>query len=182
MSDAPAPPSLPALFRDFFTIGMCGFGGVGPWARRMIVERRRWMTAAEFTDLLGVCQFLPGGNVMNVTIAVGARFHGVAGAVIAFVGLMAAPVAIVIGLGVIYDQFAGLPLVHQALAGLAAAASALVLATAMKIAAPLLGQKLGMAIAVVTFVAIAVLRLPLPPVLVVMVLLSTLVMSWQRRR
>src|SRR5690242_7678251 len=139
MPDAPAPPTLPALFLGFLSVGMFGFGGVLPWARRMVVEQRRWLTAAEFTDTLGVCQFLPGGNVMNVTIAVGARFHGAAGAVIAFVGLMAAPVAIVIGLGVIYDQFAGLPLVHQALAGLAAAASALVLATAMKIAAPLLG-------------------------------------------
>jgi hypothetical protein len=91
MSDAPAPPTLLGLFLGFFSVGMYGFGGVLPWARRMVVEQRRWMAATEFTDILGLCQFLPGGNIMNVTIALGARFHGAAGSVVAFVGLMAAP-------------------------------------------------------------------------------------------
>ena len=88
MQEAPAPPSLPALFLGFMAAGMVGFGGVMPWARRMVVERRRWLTAAEFTDLLGLCQFLPGGNIINVTIALGARFHGATGAATAFTGLM----------------------------------------------------------------------------------------------
>src|SRR5690349_2770346 len=109
MTETPARPSLLALFLGFLSVGLFGFGGVLPWARRMVVEQRRWMTAAEFTDMLGLCQFLPGGNIMNVTIALGARFHGAAGAATAFVGLMAAPVAIVIALGVIYDRFAELP-------------------------------------------------------------------------
>ena len=65
------PPGLAELFMGFLLIGVCGFGGVLPWARRMIVEQRRWMTGAEFTDMLGLCQFLPGGNIMNVTIALG---------------------------------------------------------------------------------------------------------------
>src|SRR4051794_770443 len=106
MSDTRAPPSLAALFLGFFVVGLCGFGGVLPWARRMVVEQRRLMAAAEFTDLLGLCQFLPGGNIMNVTIALGARFHGVLGATAAFLGLMTAPVAIVIGLGAIYNDYA----------------------------------------------------------------------------
>src|SRR5215469_17980799 len=101
MSDAPVPPTLLQLFCGFLSVGMFGFGGVLPWARRMVVEQKRWLSPAEFTDLLGLCQFLPGGNVMNVTIAVGARFRGAAGSVAAFAGLMAAPVACVIGLGVI---------------------------------------------------------------------------------
>ena len=85
-------PTLPRLFLGFLSVGMYGFGGVLPWARRMIVEQKRWLTAAEFTDMLGLCQFLPGGNIMNLTIALGARFHGAPGAVTAFAGLMAAPV------------------------------------------------------------------------------------------
>lgn len=115
MSDAPQRPSIAALFLGFFSVGMFGFGGVLPWARRMAVEQKRWMSAAEFTELLGLCQFLPGGNVMNVTIALGARFHGVPGAVVAFVGLMAAPVASVIALGMIYDRFSQVPTVRHAL-------------------------------------------------------------------
>src|SRR3954451_21033790 len=116
MSDTRAPPSLAALFLGFFVVGLCGFGGVLPWARRLVVEQRRWMTAAEFTDMLGLCQFLPGGNIMNVTIALGARFHGVRGAAAAFLGLMTAPVAIVIGLGAIYNEYAELPAVRRGFA------------------------------------------------------------------
>jgi len=186
MSEAPPPsttrpPSLAGLFIGFALVGVCGFGGVLPWARRMIVEQRRWMTPAEFTDLLGLCQFLPGGNIMNVTIGLGARFHGPAGSVVAMLGLMAAPVGIVLALGVIYDRYSGLPIVRHGFAGLAAAASALVLATALKIAAPLWRRPLGAAIAAATFVAIAVLQLPLPLVLPVSVTASVLLL-WRFAR
>jgi len=169
------------LFLGFLSVGMYGFGGVLPWARRMVVERKRWMSATEFTDMLGLCQFLPGGNIMNVTIALGARFHGAAGSVVAFVGLMAAPVACVIALGAVYDRYGQVPTVRHAFAGLASAASALVLANALKIAAPLRSRPVGIAVASATFVAIAVLRLPLPPVLPAMAAVSTLLVWFARR-
>jgi len=175
MLDAPAPPTLHGLFFGFLTVGICGFGGTGPWARRMVVEQRRWLTAAEFADMLGLCQFLPGGNILNLTVALGARFHGVAGSAAAFFGLMAAPMTIVLALGVVYGRYGGLPAVHAAFDGLAAAATALVLATALKIAAPLRSRPLGIAIAVVTFAGVAVLRWPLPLVLVIAAPLSILI-------
>jgi chromate transporter len=168
------------LFAGFFIVGVCGFGGVLPWARRLIVDQRRWLTQPEFTDMLGLCQFLPGGNIMNVTIALGARFRGVPGAIAAFLGLMTAPVAIVIGLGVIYDQYADMPPVRRAFVALSAAAAAYMLATAWKIAAPLRGKKLAIAIAVCTFVAIAVLRLPLLAALPVLAIGSTALL-WRFR-
>lgn len=180
MSDAPARPSLAELFAGFFTIGVCGFGGVLPWARWMVVEKRRWMTSAEFTDLLGLCQFLPGGNIINVSVAVGARFRGVVGSVACFVGLMAAPMAIVLMLGVFYDRYSDLPMVRHGFGGLAAVASALVLATAWKIAEPLRTRPIGVAIAVATFVPIAVLHWPLAPVLLVAVAVSVL-LAWKLR-
>jgi chromate transporter len=180
MSDTPAPPSLLQLFLGFLSVGMYGFGGVLPWARRMVVEQKRWLSASEFTDMLGLCQFLPGGNVMNVTIALGARFYGALGAVTAFIGLMAAPFTIVILLGVVYDRFGDLPAVRHGFAGLAAVATALVLSTALRIAAPLRNRPFGIGVALTTFVAIAVLRLPLPPVLPVMAAISTLLV-WRFR-
>jgi chromate transporter len=185
MSDPPAvpatvKPSVGGLFAGFFSIGVVGFGGVLPWARRMIVEQRRWLSAGEFTELLGLCQFLPGGNILNLTVAVGARFHGPLGAMVSFVGLMAAPMAIVIGLGVVYGRYGQELVVRHGFAGLAAAASALVLATALKIAAPLRGRPIGIAVATATFTAIAVLRLPLPLVLAVVAPLSILLV-WRGR-
>jgi chromate transporter len=151
----------------FFTVGICGFGGVLPWARRMVVEQRRWLSAAEFTDMLALCQFLPGPNIINVSVAMGLRFRGLAGSLACFVGLMAAPMAIVIMLGIFFAHFQDVPAVRRGFAGLAAAASALVLATALKIAAPLRTRLDGIVVAAATLGAVAFLRLPMLPVLLV---------------
>lgn len=182
MTAEPGPrPTVLDLFLGFFSVGTFGFGGVLPWARRLVVERKRWMTPAEFTDLLGLCQFLPGGNIMNVTIALGSRFRGVPGAVAAFLGLMVGPVTVVILLGVIYDQYKDFPPVRRAFVALAAAAAAYVVANALRIAAPLRGRPLGMAIAAVTFVAVALLRVPMQIALPVLALGSTLLL-WRVQR
>jgi chromate transporter len=166
------PPTVTGIFTGFFMVGIRGFGGVLPWARRMMIEERKWLTEAEFAEVLGLCQFLPGGNIINVSVAVGSRFRGAPGAIAALLGLMLAPVAIVIGLGAIYDQFAEQPVVRRAFAALAAAASAFVLAASLKIAAPLRGRYLAMAITVVTFIAIAIVRLPLPLAMPVLAIFS----------
>jgi chromate transporter len=173
---AQSAPSIANIFTGFFMVGVRGFGGVLPWARRMIVEERKWLTATEFAEVLGLCQFLPGGNIINVSVAVGARFRGMPGSVAAVLGLMVAPVAIVVGLGAIYDQFADQPIVRRAFAGLAAAASAFVLTASIRIAAPLRGRWLATAIAAITFVAIAVIRLPLPMAMPVLGIASILVL------
>jgi len=177
---ASEPPSTGALFAGFFVAGLCGFGGVLPWARRMIVDQKKWLTPAEFIEMLGLCQFLPGGNVMNVAVALGARFRGGVGAVACLVGLMAAPVAIVIGLGAVYDQYADYPAVRRAFVAMSAAAAANMLANAWKIAGPLRGRRLAIGVAVCSFVAIAVLRLPLGVALPVLVIGSSLVL-WRFR-
>lgn len=174
---APRPdPGLGELFLGFFGAGMMGFGGVLPWARRMIVERRLWLTGPEFTDLLALCQFLPGPNVVNLAVAVGARFRGAAGAGVAVLALLAAPVCIVIGLGAIYLRYRELPVVRGAFDGLAAAASGLVLATACKIAWPLRARTMGVVVAVAAFTAVALLRLPLLPTVLALVPLSVVLM------
>jgi chromate transporter len=181
-SDLPTRPNPTVfdLFAGFFVVGICGFGGVLPWARRMIVEQRKWLTQPEFTDMLGLCQFLPGGNIMNVTIALGSRFRGVAGAAACFLGLMTAPVAIVIGLGVVYDQYADFSPVRRAFVALSAAAPAYLLATAWKIASPLRGRPLAIGVAAFTFVVIAVLRLPLLAAMPLLAIGSTLLL-WRFR-
>ncbi len=43
-------PSLGELFKAFLIVSISGFGGALPWARRMIVDQRRWMTAEEFNE------------------------------------------------------------------------------------------------------------------------------------
>ena len=165
---APAAPGLIGLFGGFLGIGIVGFGGVLPWARRMVVEQRGWMDAADFNDLLALCQFLPGPNIVNMAVAIGDRYRGAAGSVACLTGLLAAPMAIVIALGGLYDRYGHIPAVAHAFGGLAAAASGLVVSMAIKIATPLRGKRLAIGVATVAFVAIALLRLPLLPTMLVL--------------
>src|SRR4029077_11518110 len=98
-------PTTFGLFKGFLILGLTGFGGVLPLARHMLVERQRWLTAAEFNELLSLCQFLPGGNIVNLSVATGLHFRGIPGAVAAIFGLIAAPTAIVLALGVVYTRY-----------------------------------------------------------------------------
>jgi chromate transporter len=160
------------LFVGFLSVGVTGFGGVMPFIRRMVVERRRWVGPAEFTDTLALCQLLPGPNVTNLAINLGARYHGLAGAAVSVAGLIAAPFAIVVILGALLTRLDVYPVVGHAMSGMAAAAAGLVLGTALKIGRPLLDRIgrdrwLALAVAAGAFAAVALLRLPLLPVLLV---------------
>lgn len=179
----PDPPGRPTpgvrtLFLGFLQLGLTGFGGVLPMARHMLVAERRWLDEEEFTDLLGLCQFLPGGNVINLAVAVGMRFAGAAGALAALLGLIAAPTAIVIGLGVLYDRYGQQAQVRHLFGGLAAAAAGLLTALACRMVWRVRARPAGVLVVVLFLVAIAGARLSLPPVLLVLAPLSIL-LTWR---
>lgn len=173
-SDGKSTPSVSDLFVGFLGVGLMGFGGVLAMSRRMIVDQRRWLTPAEFVELLGLCQFLPGGNIMNLSVALGLRFRGWRGAVAALTGLMAMPCIIVVALGMIYGRYQNDPVVSHVFAGLAAAAAGLLVATSLKIALPLRSKPVSALVAVVCFVAIAWFRFPLLPTMLILAPLSIL--------
>src|SRR5262249_51645570 len=60
-----SPPTIGQLFTTFAAISLSGFGGVLAWARRILVEQRRWLTADQFNETFALCSFLPGGNIVN---------------------------------------------------------------------------------------------------------------------
>jgi len=171
-------PTVAELFFGFFKLGLIGFGGVLPLARRMVVEDRKWLTGEEFTELLGLCQFLPGGNIINMSVAIGSKFQGVAGAFSALLGLIVAPTAIVIGLGVIYDQFSGDPRIQHMFAGLAAAAAGLLISMAVKIVLPLRRRPVALVVAAICFVAIAIAGLPLLSTMLLLAPIS-IIATWK---
>lgn len=176
-------PDIADLFGGFLTLGLIGFGGVLPLARRMIVEERGWLSAQEFADLLGLCQFLPGGNIINLSVALGMKFRGPRGAFAALMGLILAPSAIVVLLGMVYDRFQNDPHIQHLFAGLAAAAAGLLISMAVKIGVPVLKRRDWLAglVATACFIAIAVLRIPLLPTMAVLTPLSILLV-WRQRR
>jgi len=104
------------LFLTFSRISLSSFGGAIFWARRQLIDRQRWLTEREFVDVLTLGQLLPGPNVLNLTVMVGYRFAGWTGAAAAVAGFLGWPCLVVIGMGVLYQQYGALPQVQQALA------------------------------------------------------------------
>lgn len=163
-SPARARPRLAELFGGFLAVSLSGFGGVLPWARRMIVERRRWMTNEEFNEDFALSQFLPGPNMVNFSVVFGTRFGGAPGAVAALVGLIGPPLVIVTVLAFLYERYGDIDVLGHVLAGIAAAAAGLLIAVIGKMAAPLFTKKWNSApiVAILAFIGVAVMHWPLP--------------------
>jgi len=149
----------------------------------MLVEDKRWMTAEEFNDILALCQFLPGPNIVNVCAVFGMRVRGLPGALACLFGLLGPSVVMMIVAGTLYRSFGTLPELRGVLAGLAAAAAGMIIATAVQMAEPLKRWRIGpeQAIALAAFAAIGVLQLSLPLVLLMLVPVS-IGFAWWRAR
>ena len=173
--------TTPELFWGFLRIGLSGFGGVMPFAHRMLVERQRWLTEREFTEALSLSQFLPGPNIVNLSVIIGRRFQGTVGALAATLGLMLMPLFIVLLLAMLFAEFAHIDAVRGACNGVSAAASGLVLSVALKMAQPIRRNPLEVAVCAIAFVAIGLLRFPLLWVLAVLVPVSVAIARRSRR-
>jgi chromate transporter len=178
------PPGLIALFVAFAKISLAGFGGVLVWARRGIVDQRRWMTADEFNETYALCHFLPGPNVVNLSVVFGSRFCGVPGAVAAFTGLLGPPVVIVTILAALYAQFGEIDALRRILAGVSCAAVGLLMSAVFRMMMPLVKRRelVGLVVLAAVFIAIGLLRLPLAAVLLVAIPLSIAITFAMRKR
>jgi len=161
LSVAP-PKSLGELFLGFLSIGWRSFGGVMPWAHRVLVEERRWMTEADFTETIGLCQFLPGPNIGNASIVLGKRWFGLSGALVAFLGLMALPFVWVLALFALYADFAASnPMLRAVVTGVGAAGAGLFIGTAIKLGRPLARKPAALVLIVTCFIAAGICRVSL---------------------
>jgi chromate transporter len=161
-SQARLRPTVAQIFLTYLKIGLVGFGGVNAWARRVLVEERRWISEQEYAEVLGLGQVLPGPNALNVAIQLGERFRGGWGALAGALGLFSGPLALLAGLATLHDAYGELPLVKAVLGGTAAAAAGMILGTAAKITTKLRPAPPILAVGVAALVGGALLRLPLP--------------------
>ena len=156
------PKTLRELFLGFLSIGARSFGGVMPWAHRVMVEERRWITEADFAETIGLCQFLPGPNIGNASIVLGKRWFGVSGALVAFLGLFALPFVWVLILFALYADFAATNSTLRAVVtGVGAAGAGLFIGTAVKLGRVLVRKPAALALIAACFLAAAVGRVSL---------------------
>jgi chromate transporter len=166
--------SLLTLFVAFAKMSLAGFGGVLVWARRGIVDQHKWMTADEFNETFALCHFLPGPNIVNLTFVFGSRLRGLPGAVAAFSGLVGPPALIMVVMGMLYHRYGEIDALRRILSGVACAAIGLMLAVVFRMMTPLLKRRDVVALLVMAavFIAIGLLRLPLPAVLLAAIPIS----------
>ena len=182
--DTPVPAiGLARIFAAFLRLGCTAFGGnMAGWLHREIVLKRRWIDDATFLSDFAMGQAIPGSNGIKLTVQIGQRLHGAAGAAVALVGLLAAPFAIVVAIGAAYAGFGEHRLLQAMLDGVAAAVIGLTFATGLHTITHSRPGPAGLAIAAATVLCVGVMRWPMLPVVAVLAPLSIAVALIQGRR
>ena len=161
----PQPESIADLFWSFTHLALQGFGGVLAIVQREMVENKQWLTREEFIEDWAVAQILPGPNVVNLSLMIGDRYFGLRGALAALAGILTFPLLIVLALAAIFAGVSDNSAVQGALRGMGAVAAGLIAATGLRLAGALQKNVMGSLacwlLAAVTFVAVALLRVPL---------------------
>jgi len=172
---AAGEPALPRLqlsnlqlFLTFSRLALLGFGGVLPQAYHQIVERKKWMTPAEFAEMLVFCQIMPGPTICTVALIFGYRQNGMRGAIASLGGMVLFPFIIIMVLGILYQQYNDIALVRDALRGMSVVAAGVAMSMGLKILIGLPRTTRNYAIAGCVLAGIALFKLPLLWVLGVM--------------
>ncbi len=159
------------VFLVFSQIGLSSFGGsVAAWMHREFVERRGWLEESEFATALAVARVMPGANIVNLAVLIGHRLKGFTGASAAVAGLLTGPILVVIGLGLLYQRFAGIAFVQNVLEGVAASTIGLLISMGIASGRRIIregitsGRRIEGAVAIgvlaATFVFVALLHFP----------------------
>ncbi|MBV8935601.1 MAG: chromate transporter [Alphaproteobacteria bacterium] len=175
---------LAALFTAFLAVSLCGVGGGGGvvWARRVAVEKRRWLTESEFADIVSLCQFMPGPNIVGIAVCVGAKLRGTIGTIAAVSGFLVIPWVIGISVGLVFLEYAQLTVVRNILGGIAATAAGLLIATGIKLLLPHRRRPTALLFAILAFGLITFAKLPLLAVLFGLAPLSIAIAGSEKTR
>lgn len=171
-------PSLADATKVWAKIGFLSFGGpAGQIAlmHRELVEDRRWIGETRFLHALNYCMLLPGPEAQQLATYVGWLMHRTAGGLIAG-GLFVLPGALVmLGLSTLYMLYRHVPLVDALFFGVKAAVLAIVVQALVRIGRRTLTNRLMVSVAVATFLALYLLKVPFPLVILLAGLVGLIV-------
>ncbi len=127
---------LVSLFLTFARIGVCTFGGgyaMLPILQRELVEDKKWATETELADYYAVGQCTPGIIAVNTATFVGRSQAGIAGGVVATLGLVFPSLVIIMVIAAFLQNFMHLEFVIHAFNGVRAGVVALILSSVIKL-------------------------------------------------
>lgn len=166
---APQAVSLAEATRYWLKLGCISFGGPAGQIALMhteLVEKRHWISEQRFLHALNYCMLLPGPEATQLAIYIGWLLHRTRGGIAAGVLFVLPSLLLLIGLSWVYIEFGSLPAIAGILYGIKPAIVAIVLAAAWRIGSRTLKNRWLIAIALLAFLAIAVLQLPFPAIVV----------------
>ena len=181
MDDLAKPPSRLELFLGMQQVALSSFGGgLSAWSERIVVEQRRWLDQEAFIAGLTVARMFPGPNQINMAVYIGARFHGLSGAMAALAGILLIPFTLLMLLGLAYYYLNMVMAVDRVLSGVITASAGMALSMGFKIAGPYSRDPVAIVLAAISFVALSVFHVRLIPVILTLGPLA-MVWYWPRR-
>jgi chromate transporter len=180
---ATADVSLWQIFAAFLRLGCTSFGGgTGGWVYREMVQRRGWIDERAFLAEMALGQSLPGANGIKISVLVGRRLKGGAGAFAAPFALLLGPFVIILVVGAVYGRLGDRRSVHAVLDGVAAAVVGLSFATGINAIAKGAADVASITIAAATVICVGVLGWPMLPVMLGLAPISIGIAAVQGRR
>ncbi len=162
--------SLPQLALTFLKIGALGFGG--PFSllaimQKEVVERRKWLTADEFTQSIGIGTMTPGPIFFAAAIFIGYRLRGILGAVVCGLSTLLPSFILVVVIATLYIQVEQNAWVMAITRGVAAGVVGLFLSVVLKTGRATAKDSRSVALVLVAFVAVAFFKID--PLLLIVV-------------
>lgn len=147
------------LFKAFFRVGILTFGGgyaMLPILRREVVETNAWCTDEELADYYAIGQCTPGIIAVNTATFIGYKLRGIPGGVFATLSLVLPSFIIILAIAAVLENFAHLPVVINAFAGIRVAVVALVLNAVLKLLKTSVVDKTTLVIFLLVFILASV--------------------------
>ena len=122
-------------FSTFFKIGAFTLGGgyaMLSMVEKAVVDKKKWIPADEFWDMIAIVQSLPGVFAVNTALYVGHKIAGRKGAAAAMLGAIIPSIVIILLLATIFREYRDLPVVERIFKGIRPCVVALILAPSLR--------------------------------------------------
>ncbi|MDO5516557.1 MAG: chromate transporter [Clostridium sp.] len=150
------------LFITFAKMGAITFGGgyaMLPIIQKEVVEKKKWATNDEVVDYYAVGQCTPGVIAVNTATFIGYRLKGIAGGIVATLGVVFPSLVIIMVIAAFLKNFADLEIVKHAFGGIRVAVVALILSSIIKLWKSSIKNYIGVTIAVAAFIIGGILKI-----------------------
>lgn len=132
------------IFISTFCLSAFTFGGgyvIVTLMKKKFVDQYHWIDEDEMLDLIAIAQSSPGAIAVNGAIVVGYKIAGFIGAIVAILGTVIPPFAIISVVSIFYDIFHTNPYVKWMLEGMEAGVAVVIACITYEMAAGIVKEK-----------------------------------------